>query len=96
MQINMKKLNRRDLLFAAAIVFLTAFMLLIPSKMTDKGTSPGMSALNAVVLVSKCTDETYERFDENAVTVLFRSLTLDKDFSGLAFWKDYISRRYGK
>ena len=96
MQINMKKINRRDLLFAAAIVFLTAFLLLIPSRMTDKGTSPGESALNAVILISKCTDEIYEKFDEIAITVICKSLTLDKDFSGIAFWEEYVLRRYGK
>lgn len=96
MQINMKKLDRCDIFFAVTIIVLTAFLLLVPSKMTDKGTTPGMSALNAVLLVSNCTDVTYEKYDDNAVTVLFKSLSLDKDFSGLEFWKSFIAMRYGK
>lgn len=96
MQINIKKISRRDVFFAAAIIVFTAFLLLIPSKLADKGTSPGMSALNAVILVSNCTDVTYEKFDENAVSVIYKSLALDKDFGGLEFWKSFISARYGK
>ena len=96
MQINLKKLNKREILFAVIIILFTASLLLFPSRLASKGTSPGMSALNAVLLVSNCSDVTYEKFDDNAVAVLYKSLTLDKDFAGLEFWKRFISMRYGK
>ena len=96
MQIDFKKISRRDAVFATVIILLTAFLLAVPSKLADKGSSPGMSALNAVQLVSNCTDVVYEKYDERVVDVLYKSLILDKDFAGLNFWKSFISMRYGK
>lgn len=91
-----KNIKKRDLLFSALIIFLTAFFLLVPSRMVSKGTSPGMSALNAILLIGKCTEVVYEKYEPEAVATLFESLSLDLDNDGINFWKRYILERYAK
>lgn len=92
-QFDFKNINKRDVLFACAIILLTAFLLFIPSRIGGKGTSPGMSALNAIQLVSNCTDVTYERCDSRIIEVLIKSLALDIDNGGIAFWKKFVAER---
>jgi hypothetical protein len=51
--------------------------------------------MNAIVAISKCTDEIYWNYNEHAEMVVMKSLRLDKDFSGIKFWTDFIHRKYG-
>ena len=90
------KFDKRDIVFAAVIILLTAVVMLLPSKLGSKGTSPGYTALNAILLSSNCTDIIYEKYEQQAVDVLLRMLDSDLDFSGLGLWKKFIVERYGK
>lgn len=91
-----KKLNKHDIVFAAVIFLLTALLMLLPSKLDTKGTTPGYSALNAIMLTSKCTDITYEKYEPQAVAVLFQALNNDLDDAGLMFWYAFVRERYDK
>ena len=91
-----KKIKKRDIIFSAIIILLTAFMLLIPSRIGGKGTSPGMSALNAIILTGKLTEITYEKHEPEVITSLFEALSLDRDIEGCSFWNNFIKIRYGK
>ena len=95
MQINFKKINKKDVVFTAVVILLIAAFLLLPSAAGKQGTSPGQSAMNAIVAISKCTDEIYGNYNEHAEMVVMKSLQLDKDFSGIKFWRDFIHRKYG-
>ena len=78
------------------VILLTAVLMMLPSKLGSKGTSPGFTALNAILLTSNCTDITYEKYEPQAVDVLLKTLDCDLDFSGLALWKSFIQGKYGK
>jgi hypothetical protein len=95
-QFDFKNINKRDVLFACAIILLTAFLLFIPSRIGGKGTSPAMSALNAIQLVSNYTDITYEQYEPRIIIVLVKSLLRDLDNGGVAFWEKYVAERYGR
>lgn len=91
-----EKLNKRDIIFAAAVVLLTAFLMLLPSKLGSRGTSPGYTALNAILLTNNCTDITYEKYEPRVIAVLLQALDKDLDYSGLKLWSTFIRERYGK
>ena len=91
-----KKLNKHDIVFAAVIFLLTALLMLLPSKLGTKGTSPGYSALNAILLTSNCTDITYEKYEPQAVAVLFQALNNDLDDAGLKLWHTFVRERFIK
>lgn len=95
MQINFKKINKKDVVFTAVVILLIAAFLLLPSAAGKQGTSPGQSAMNAIIVVSKCTDEIYEKYNADVALGIINSLRLDKDFSGIKFWTDFIHRKYG-
>ena len=91
-----KKLNKHDIVCAAVIFLLTALLMLLPSKLGTKGTSPGYSALNAILLTSNCTDITYEKYEPQAVAVLFQALNNDLDDAGLKLWHTFVRERFIK
>ena len=91
-----RKVTPRDVCFVSAVALITALCMILPSKLGTKGTSPGYTALNAILLTSNCTDITYEKYEPQAVEVLRKSLDNDLDYSGLMFWNAFIRERYGK
>lgn len=95
-QFDLKNVKKKDLIFSVFIILATAFLLLLPSRLASKGTSPGMSALNAILLVGKCTEIVYEKNEPEVIATLFDSLNLDLDLEGAVFWKNFIEARQNK
>ena len=91
-----KKPETRDIAFAAVVILLTALFMLLPSRVGGKGTSPGQSALNAILLSSQCSDILYDKFESTAKYALFGTLVCDLDFAGEKFWSAFIREKYGK
>ena len=98
MQIDFKKIRRQDIVFSAVIILITASLLLLPSRLGGKGSSPGQSAFNALLLISQCTDEVYKKSDkaEMSFAIVIKYLLLERDFSGADFWQEHVAREYKK
>lgn len=91
-----RKPCRRDVVISLSIIMVTAFLLILPSRIGGRGTSPGGSAFNAIILVSNWSDILYEQYNERVVNNVRLALERDFDINGLNAWNSYILWRYGR
>ncbi len=91
-----RKLSPQDVCFVLAVILITALCMILPSKLGTKGTSPGYTALNAILLNGQCTEIIYGKYEPQAVEVLRKSFDNDLDYSGMIFWNNFIRKRYEK
>ena len=89
----MKKIKRSDIFAAVVVTVILAVMLILPSSLGGKGTSPGMSALNQILNIGVSTELLYEKISEDICITVLYSLYREHDLKGRDLWIKYIEER---